>query len=45
MRLDNISTRRKNVPFLKKRFKALTNNHLFQGMEFRGDSEKMKMVA
>lgn len=32
----------KNVTFLKKRFKALSNNHLFQGMEFSDDPEKLK---
>jgi malate dehydrogenase (quinone) len=30
-----------NVTFLKKRFKALTNNPLFQGMEFSDDPEKL----
>ncbi len=32
----------KNVTFLKKRFKALSNNPLFQGMEFSDDPEKLK---
>ncbi len=32
----------KNVEFLKKRFKALSNNPLFQGMEFSEDSKKLK---
>jgi len=31
----------KNVEFLKKRFKALSNNHLFQGMEFSDDPNKL----
>jgi malate dehydrogenase (quinone) len=31
-----------NVAFLKKRFKALSNNPLFQGMEFSDDLEKLK---
>jgi malate dehydrogenase (quinone) len=31
-----------NVAFLKKRFKALSNNPLFQGMEFSEDPEKLK---
>ncbi|PLT29875.1 malate:quinone oxidoreductase [Peribacillus deserti] len=31
-----------NVTFLKKRFKALSNNPLFQGMEFSDDTEKLK---
>lgn len=31
-----------NVTFLKKRFEALTNNPLFQGMEFSEDPEKLK---
>ncbi len=31
-----------NVSFLKKRFKALSNNPLFQGMEFSDDPEKLK---
>jgi malate dehydrogenase (quinone) len=30
-----------NVTFLKKRFKALSNNPLFQGMEFSDDNEKL----
>ncbi|KHF38901.1 malate:quinone oxidoreductase [Halalkalibacter okhensis] len=30
-----------NVEFLKKRFKALSENPLFQGMEFSDDSEKL----
>ncbi len=30
-----------NVTFLKKRFEALSNNHLFQGMEFSDDPEKL----
>ncbi|GKU78906.1 putative malate:quinone oxidoreductase [Paenibacillus sp. L3-i20] len=30
-----------NVTFLKKRFEALTNNPLFQGMEFSDDPEKL----
>jgi malate dehydrogenase (quinone) len=30
-----------NVAFLKKRFEALTNNPLFQGMEFSDDPEKL----
>ncbi|WP_257350985.1 malate:quinone oxidoreductase [Pseudalkalibacillus decolorationis] len=30
-----------NVTFLKKRFKALTNNPLFQGMEYSDDPEKL----
>ncbi|MFF2450511.1 malate:quinone oxidoreductase [Neobacillus sp. NPDC058068] len=30
-----------NVTFLKKRFKALSNNPLFQGMEFSDDHEKL----
>ncbi|MGG1629357.1 malate:quinone oxidoreductase [Rossellomorea sp. NRS-1567] len=32
----------KNVAFLKKRLEALTNNPLFQGMEFSDDPEKLK---
>ncbi|MGQ3477325.1 malate:quinone oxidoreductase [Paenibacillus sp. TY11] len=32
----------KNVSFLKKRFKALSNIPLFQGMEFSDDPEKLK---
>lgn len=32
----------KNVAFLKKRFKALSNNPLFQGMEFADRPEKLK---
>lgn len=32
----------KNVSFLKKRFEALSNNPLFQGMEFSEDPEKLK---
>ncbi|MBS4175262.1 malate:quinone oxidoreductase [Bacillus sp. FJAT-49736] len=32
----------KNVTFLKKRFEALTNNPLFQGMEFSEDPETLK---
>ncbi|WP_242143319.1 MULTISPECIES: malate:quinone oxidoreductase [unclassified Bacillus cereus group] len=32
----------KNVTFLKKRFKALSNIPLFQGMEFSDDPEKLK---
>lgn len=32
----------KNVAFLKKRFEALANNALFQGMEFSDDPEKLK---
>jgi malate dehydrogenase (quinone) len=31
-----------NVTFLKKRFDALSNNPLFQGMEFSDDPEKLK---
>ncbi|MBT2657635.1 malate:quinone oxidoreductase [Bacillus sp. ISL-18] len=31
-----------NVTFLKKRFKALSSNPLFQGMEFSEDPEKLK---
>ncbi|WP_164667259.1 malate:quinone oxidoreductase [Virgibacillus doumboii] len=31
-----------NVDFLKKRFDALTDNPLFQGMEFSDDPEKLK---
>ncbi|WP_449354845.1 malate:quinone oxidoreductase [Virgibacillus natechei] len=31
-----------NVTFLKNRFKALSKNPLFEGMEFSGDSEKLK---
>lgn len=31
-----------NVNFLRKRFKALSNNPLFQGMEFSDDPEKLK---
>ncbi|MBM7691736.1 malate dehydrogenase (quinone) [Peribacillus deserti] len=31
-----------NVTFLKKRFKALSKNPLFQGMEFSDDPEKLK---
>jgi len=31
----------KDVEFLKKRFKALSNNHLFQGMEFSDDPNKL----
>ncbi|WP_409252382.1 malate:quinone oxidoreductase [Bacillus sp. SCS-153A] len=31
-----------NVDFLKKRFKALSNNPLFEGMEFSEDPEKLK---
>ncbi|MEM1506551.1 malate:quinone oxidoreductase, partial [Domibacillus sp. 8LH] len=30
-----------NVTFLKKRFKALSNNPLFQGMEFSEDPKKL----
>ena len=30
-----------NITFLKKRFKALTNNPLFQGMEFSEDPKKL----
>ena len=30
-----------NVKFLKKRFEALSNNPLFQGMEFSDDPEKL----
>ncbi|MGG0656056.1 malate:quinone oxidoreductase [Rummeliibacillus pycnus] len=30
-----------NVEFLKKRFEALSNNPLFQGMEFSDDAEKL----
>ncbi len=32
----------KNVTFLKKRFEAMANNPLFQGMEFSDDPEKLK---
>lgn len=32
----------KDVEFLKKRFEALANNPLFQGMEFSDDPEKLK---
>ena len=32
----------KNVAFLKKRYEALSNNPLFQGMEFSDDPEKLK---
>jgi len=32
----------KNVEFLKKRFEALSNNPLFQGMEFSDDPETLK---
>ncbi|MBS4207086.1 malate:quinone oxidoreductase [Bacillus sp. FJAT-50079] len=32
----------KNVAFLKKRFEALSNTHLFEGMEFSDDPEKLK---
>ncbi|WP_342045066.1 malate:quinone oxidoreductase [Bacillus sp. OTU530] len=32
----------KNVTFLKKRFEMLSNNPLFQGMEFSNDPEKLK---
>ncbi|KMZ43581.1 MULTISPECIES: malate:quinone oxidoreductase [Bacillales] len=32
----------KNVSFLKKRFEALANNPLFQGMEYSDDPEKLK---
>ncbi|MGM0842528.1 MAG: malate:quinone oxidoreductase [Bacillota bacterium] len=32
----------KNVAFLKKRLEALSNNPLFQGMEFSDDPEKLK---
>ncbi len=32
----------KNVTFLKKRFEALVNNPLFQGMEYSDDPEKLK---
>ncbi|MCM3736995.1 malate:quinone oxidoreductase [Bacillus cytotoxicus] len=32
----------KNVTFLKKRFEALSNNSLFQGMEFSDDLGKLK---
>ncbi|USG66139.1 malate:quinone oxidoreductase [Brevibacillus ruminantium] len=31
----------KNVAFLKKRFEAMSNNPLFQGMEFSDDPEKL----
>ncbi|WP_409305613.1 malate:quinone oxidoreductase [Peribacillus sp. SCS-155] len=31
-----------NVTFLKKRFEALSNNPLFQGMEYSDDPEKLK---
>ena len=30
-----------NVAFLKKRFEAMSNNPLFQGMEFSDDPEKL----
>ncbi|WP_026089122.1 MULTISPECIES: malate:quinone oxidoreductase [Bacillus] len=30
-----------NVEFLKKRFEALSNNHLFEGMEFSDDPKKL----
>lgn len=32
----------KDISFLKKRFEALSNNPLFQGMEFSDDPEKLK---
>ncbi|ADU32480.1 malate:quinone oxidoreductase [Evansella cellulosilytica] len=32
----------KNVTFLKKRFEALSNNPLFEGMEYTEDDEKLK---
>ncbi|MCQ2010327.1 malate:quinone oxidoreductase [Sporolactobacillus sp. STSJ-5] len=32
----------KNVTFLKKRFEALSNHPLFQGMEFSADPDKLK---
>jgi malate dehydrogenase (quinone) len=32
----------KNVTFLKKRFEALSNNPLFEGMEYSEDPEKLK---
>ncbi|MFC4024234.1 malate:quinone oxidoreductase [Oceanobacillus longus] len=32
----------KNIAFLKNRFKALSNNPLFQGMEFSDEPEKLK---
>src|SRR5690606_22822171 len=32
----------KNVAFLKRRFEAMTNNPLFQGMEFSKDPKKLK---
>jgi len=32
----------KNVTFLKKRFEALSNNPLFQGIEFSADPDKLK---
>ncbi|TDL31962.1 malate:quinone oxidoreductase [Jeotgalibacillus sp. S-D1] len=32
----------KNVTFLKNRFKALSNNPLFEGMDFSDDPEKLK---
>ncbi|MFS0782047.1 malate:quinone oxidoreductase [Bacillus sp. 1P06AnD] len=31
-----------NVDFLKKRYEALSNNHLFEGMEFSQDPNKLK---
>src|SRR5699024_8271462 len=31
-----------NVSFLRKRFESLTNNPLFEGMEFSDDPEKLK---
>ncbi|WP_102692244.1 malate:quinone oxidoreductase [Rummeliibacillus pycnus] len=31
-----------NVEFLKKRFEALSKNHLFEGMEFSDDPKKLK---
>ncbi|MEK5262395.1 malate:quinone oxidoreductase [Paenibacillus sp. FSL L8-0663] len=38
----SLVTGEKNVSFLKKRFKALSNISLFQGMEFSDDPEKLK---
>ncbi|SHK45446.1 malate dehydrogenase (quinone) [Alicyclobacillus tolerans] len=32
----------KNVNFLKKRYEALSNSHMFQGMEYSDDPEKLK---
>lgn len=38
----SLVTGEENVSFLRKRFKALSDIHLFQGMEFSDDPEKLK---